>query len=320
MVPEYEHYPLSPEEQFAHPMEVIIPGATGHDEIMKVYDVIPLEPKSDVPVMMVPGWTGTAEGMRENILTMAEKYRRRTLIVDAPRGITPGKFPAGYPPVEARSGAALMKAIELKQLDHVDAVSHSKGGIFLVGAATVYPEKFRNLVLVSPPGLMGKDGWLRLLTSFSRDIYEQYSRLKHDPKGMTKLKQVFRQIIDALKTDPDITISGVQAIIRSHLEPLLINLKEQGHGIIIISPIDDLEFPTKRMAGSVIRPGDEKNLAITKPGIVTKDMVHGLWSVSGFKDQQGNRVKGHHNIMFEQPEQFSGIIDQALTLLENQPK
>lgn len=301
-----DFYSLSPEEQFKHPMVIEVPptvpemGLDGfpiesenRPDMIKVYDVVPFDRKHDTPVMFIPGWTGTAEGFKQNILELAN-LGWQTLGVTSVHGIKPTEGFPGAPEAEVRKMNALLMAIDKKELDQVDLVIHSEGALFSTLAATAHPEKLRNLVLDSPAGLIGPDNWKRLLGGFTHDAYDQLVADVTDKNRVGMIHDSFSSIWKALEgwESAGWTIAQVQAIIGMQIGELLKNLKRQGHGVVIMHHVDDHEFPMKRVQK-----------------IVTSEMVDGFLS-----------LKGRHHEMLRQPKLYAQAIDHVLTALENKPR
>lgn len=71
------------ESQFGHPEIFYFPES---QEKTEVYDIIPKKQKSEIPVLIFPGWAGTPQAYKENILTQAS-LGRRTISINAPHGI-----------------------------------------------------------------------------------------------------------------------------------------------------------------------------------------------------------------------------------------
>ncbi len=257
------------------------------EQELEIVDVCPEKEKEKTPVVIAPGWNATLEVFKDNILTMA-KLGRRTISIDSPHGIKTEKD-ENYPTVELKKVAALIEIIEKKGIDKIDAVGHSEAGIYLSIAATLYPEKFRNIVLVNPGGMIGKDNIGRLLVDFSKDIIKQVVKCAKDKDYLKPTLKAFWEGGKSIRSDPLGAIKEVFAISDSQIHKLLQQLKKQGIGISIIHSVDDKAFPMDRVQK-----------------IAKTDQLDGFYS-----------VKGTHNEFYLKPKEYTKLAEHALTALAN---
>jgi pimeloyl-ACP methyl ester carboxylesterase len=259
-------------------------------------EFIELDPdskKTEVPVLFCPGWVTTSEVVKDNLLEFANQGRR-TICVDATHGIdTEGgtmseEMIKDLPKAELRKVAALIQSMEEKGIDQVDAVAMSEGGIYLTIAATLYPEKFRNIVLVDPGGMSGDDDFKELAGRFSKDWF--YEKLKGllDPKVIRKI--IKKDLVGGKNLASNISqsIKEVEAVSNTQIPELLKDLKSVGKGISIIHGVDDKAFPMERIQE-----------------MTNTDQVDGFYS-----------VKGSHNQFVLEPGVYTRLADQALDALE----
>lgn len=127
--PERSHLRAMLEEQFDRPEEVSVQGTT-----IEVHDLTPPEVKTEIPTVIVPGWSATARVLKENIVSLAERGRR-VVVTSAPHGIEATPNPL-YPDIELRKAQAIIEGMDRKGIEVADAVSHSEAGIFLAVGAT----------------------------------------------------------------------------------------------------------------------------------------------------------------------------------------
>ena len=135
-------------------------------------DVVVLEPehaKTEVPLVLVPGWATTAEVHKRNAILFAEAGRR-TIVISAPHGIpaVPGEY-ENIPLAERRKAAAIEYALEAKLINKADVVTHSEAAIFVTIAALKQPERYRSITYVAPAGLIGEDRFWQLARRFNAD-------------------------------------------------------------------------------------------------------------------------------------------------------
>jgi 2-succinyl-6-hydroxy-2,4-cyclohexadiene-1-carboxylate synthase len=114
-----------------------------------------------VPVLLVHGFTGSAEGWGEGILEgLAD--RRQVLAVDLPgHGESAGdRDPERF--TMDRVVADLVAVLEDRGFEKADWVGYSMGGRIAVAAAVSHPERIQRLVLESAsPGLRAEDARAR---------------------------------------------------------------------------------------------------------------------------------------------------------------
>ncbi len=254
---------------------------------LEVVDIKPEIEKSEVPVVVAPGWGATPEVLKDNILTLAEEGRR-TISINAPHGIETQEE-GHFPEVELRKVTALIETLDKKGIDKVDAVAHSEAGIYTTIAATLYPEKFRNLVLVDPGGMIGEDNMARLAKDFTHDVgIKQTMNSFKNPKHIKPILRAFKEAGKTIVDNPVKSTQEVMAIANTQIHELLKGLKEQGIGISIIHGVDDKAFPMDRVQE-----------------IADKDQLDGFYS-----------VKGTHNQFYLQPKEYTQLAEQALSALE----
>jgi len=105
---QFSHKPL--EEQFNNREAIEFPGGN-----VEVVDIDPETKKTEIPVLVAPGWTATAEVFKNNILTLAEAGRR-TISISAPHGIETEEI-ENFPEAELRKVAAVTEILEEKNIE-----------------------------------------------------------------------------------------------------------------------------------------------------------------------------------------------------------
>ena len=141
-----------------------------------VVDIKAEQQKTEVPVADMAGWAGTPEIYKNKILSLAEAGRR-VISVDAPHGIEHelnSEDAKNMPDAILRKIAALYEVMEEKGIEKFDINAHSMGCIEAVLFAKLYPEKVRNIVLMNPAGMIGRDSFWRLAFDFLKDSAKQY--------------------------------------------------------------------------------------------------------------------------------------------------
>ncbi|MEX0649967.1 MAG: alpha/beta hydrolase [Candidatus Andersenbacteria bacterium] len=251
-----------------------------------VVDVQPEEEKSAIPVFVAPGWAANAEVFKDNILGCATEGRR-TLSLQNFHGLKAENIDE-YPNAELRKVAALIQTLDEKGIEKIDVIAHSEGALYTTIAARLYPERFRNIVLVAPAGMIGKDNIARLGVSFSHEIVRQTVNGVLDGSIRKPMLRAYIESGKAMTPSPLQTVKEVFAIADSEIHNWLKELKDQGIGIAIIHGVDDKALPMERMQK-----------------VAKLEQMHGFYS-----------VKGGHNEIYLKPKEFTALAEHALSGLE----
>src|SRR3989344_3196084 len=268
------------EERWSQPERMRV-GAKNID----IYDVTPENPKTDVPTIIGLGWSLRPDDLKGTIQSLYE-LNRRVICPDTPHGIDV-ESKEGYPQIELRKVAALVRTLDERKVSKADIVANSEGGIFAVLAAYFYPERFRNLVLVNPAGMIGKDNFARLNVGFSADV------VGHVIEDMRE-KRPSEQRLDILSSLKTVSGSPLQAtksalaMADSDLRDMLKEIRKRGVGIEIIYSVGDQIFPPERIMETI--------------GIEHTDALR--------------PVAGRHNTFYLNPEPYAEVIDEALDELQ----
>ena len=267
---------------------------------MDAVDVKPEEMKTKTPAVWLRGWGTTGEVHEDNILELAARGRR-TLAVGAPHGIDAANIPESATEqgreihdIELRKVAALLKMLDEKEIQQTDVVAHSEGAIYGVYAALLRPERFRNMVLVDPAGMVGEDTQGRLVKGAALDLALQTARIYKKlltKEGFAAFKQsntATKALAEVFASNPKSTVESVGVIAQSQIDELLEVLRELGIRISIVHGVDDNFFPMEKVQKQT-----------------TTKMVDGFYS-----------VQGTHNQLYLHPEKYTALVDNALDALE----
>jgi len=252
--PEPEKVVPSFEEQWGNPERVRI-----GTRVIEVEDIRPEQQTLEVPTIIGLGWSETPEAQKANIRTLVGKGVR-VIAPDTPHGVEAEPM-ENYPTIELRKMAALIETLEARGVEKADIVAHSEGAIFSVMAAYMYPEKVRNLVLVNPAGMIGKDSLPRLAVGFSSDVVHHIinglrgNAPKKEQESSARTLDMLGAVKEVLKNpviqDPLSAIRSIFAIANADIRDMLVAIKKSGIGISVIHSGDDRAFPMDKMQEAI---------------------------------------------------------------------
>lgn len=278
------------EEQFDSKKTVELYGGQ-----IEIIDVSPENLKTEIPVVVLPGWAAEAADFKENIIGIAGDGRR-VLSVNAPYGINhdlPEQSRDVLPDAELRKVAALINAMEMaggdsEGIDVADVVAHSEAGLFSVVAAYLYPGRFRNMVLVSPAGLMGEDNFSRLNVGFSAEVVRQTLEDIRSKRINNQLFKTLGDVFGHMAKKPMKSLREVLALSNTQTEDILRELVRRGIGISVIGASRDMVFPSVKIRKII-------------------DKIDGV---------DFYEIEGRHNDVYLKPEEYNPSIIKALDKME----
>lgn len=262
-------------------------------------DIAPSELKTEVPTLIMPGFSATPEALKDSILRTAEAGRR-VVSAYAPHGVKTEREVADLPEAETRKLEMMLQLIEAKGFDKVSVIANSEASIYVAAAAALYPEKFSHIVLIEPAGLIGEDSFFRLIKRVLADIKEEKAhdadkqRVAYPSPKSVGIKSVLSNITASIKE--------VRAIAQSDIVSALEKIHESGIGISIIHAVDDKVFPMNRVQQKMeekMRQRIEHLGDLAETGI-----IDGFYSVTGT----------HNSIYAYEP--YGRIAEEALSALE----
>lgn len=149
------------------------------------------------------------------------------------------------------------------------------------------------MVLVNPAGLIGKDTVPGLVGRFAE---KNWQNIVNNITDGNSLLAVLRGHVEGAKyiaQNPLRAYQEVRAVSQSEIEGMLQYLHGEGIGIVIVHGVDDPGFPMERMQ------------KVVKSDAKPDGFVDGFLS-----------VKGGHDDLYIHPEEYTGVAEKALTLLE----
>ena len=302
----------------------------------------PQEPKSDVPVIMVPGWTGNALQWKGTMRQLVS-HGRRAMVMDAPHGVRYNRDVqervdkatdrATY--VEYRKVAAIMAALDSRKVEKTDAVAHSEGCIDLIMAALAYPERFRTIVLTHPAGMIGEGPFPFISMLYRNQTGDvpamnaaHEARKRGDPAHTFDIHRDDPVEVDtitpALKGPYGIqnTIVELYSVAWVQIAELLREVKAKGVNVVVMASGDDQMFPAEYMlgkprrdAGGKIVQDENKRVIMETTGALTGQIRADEPDSSKVFDQFV-LTEGIHVRFFDQPVEYTQLIEEELAAQE----
>lgn len=253
-------------------------------EQVRIVDIAPDKLKSQIPTLILPGFSATPDALKDVIIKTAEAGRR-VVSSYAPHGIEPGDAEADLAHAELRKLALTLKMIEHKNIEKVNVIANSEASIYLLAAAKMYPEKFANIVLIEPAGLYGDDTVWNLLKRTYADMQENEAQKPTErPAEFPSPRSVG---IKSILSNPAASLREMRAIVDADITESLKSVHDAGVRLSIIHAVDDKLFPMENVLERV-----------------HADMVDGFYSIKGT----------HHSIYQYEP--YGEAAEAALTALE----
>jgi len=258
---------------------------------IEIVDIIPERTKDDIPVSLVQGWGETLESMKGSIREMSEQ-ERRVLAINHSRFGGEAEPKEDYPIAQLRKAESLLRILEEKQINKTDAVARSEGAINLLLAVLDSPDKFRNIVLIAPSGMVGKDSLFELAKRFGESGKQRTTEKPHPALGPASQESAPFELFKYVAKNPIRAVKEAVAISDTQIHEILKTLHDRGIGVSIIAHVDDKVFPMDRLQ-------DEA----TKQELGS--YIDGFYSTRGFHGSQN-----------EHPEIFMKLADHALDAMK----
>lgn len=265
---------------------------------VEITDVTPENLTDQMPVLLIGGW-GESDRTHTDTIKTINDQKRRAIFVKVPRmGDGEVLYSGKQSQAEIEKAVATLEVLNTKSINKVDVIAHSEGAINALLAAQIEPDKFRNIVLVAPAGLTGKDNIAKLTARFNKMLGKDAVKtiLNKDQKRANRLRAA-QETIKYLLKNPIKGLEEVSAIAAADIYEELTWLKKQGVGVSIVQGVDDSVFPMQ----DLLRTAREK----------------GGLDLDGFYS-----VKGDHREISVHPEKYTALAVNALENLKEryQPK
>lgn len=196
---------------------------------------------------------------------------------------------------ELRKAFALIALLWRKGVKKADVIAHSEAGINVAIAASIAPERFRNIVFVDPGGLIGQESFSALFKRFAADAVKDGIKMLFgtaEPKEIFRLGRAGKETVHYFFQNPARALKEASAISKSDIRNMLKDLHNRGMGIAVMQSVDDPVFPMERVQENLEAEG-----------------------IDGFLS-----VKGKHDEIYTNPEKYVPAAEKLLELLERKRK
>ncbi len=246
------------------------------EQELKTYHVSPENPESETPTLVVPGWSATPEVVKENMRAIVAEGIE-AVAVEAPHGsehsIEAPEHVGEVADAELRRIASFMSMLDASKIEKTDAIGHSEGGLDVLLAAAMYPERFNTVVLVNPAGMIENFNLGKLMAGFALDgIRSNYFAKKQGTVAEKKRQDALS--IPNMFSEPLHSLKEINSMAKSKAYELLRFVTEAGVDIIIVHGPEDTVFPFKDMAATIENQKENESEDITK-------LLKGVYSVAG---------------------------------------
>jgi len=294
-----ENSRVSFDKQYDQPKTVAV-----GDEKFEIYHAAPGKKKTG-PLLFGHGWPANPRLMRENLYELFNKgrevvfpYTQHGIELDKTIQESDPETLKKFAGVQLRKASVFLRTIEEEGLQGINGVAFSEGALHVVIAALMRPERFKNIVLVNPSGIMGKSSIFNFVLGAIRDTkthakrkLEEASRAKAQgvaPKLDEREDVADDTLAKHLKSGVWASIQEVASIPGTDILDALAKLKELGIGVSIIHSADDKIYDMQKVQK-----------------MVKAKHLDGFYS-----------VKGTHTEFSANPKRYGVLIDSALTALE----
>ena len=237
-------------------------------------DVVDVAPPnvSALPVLLAPGWSENQDTYKKSLKVLYDSGRRAITVGYGRRGGETEKHET-YPQAELRKANQLLGVLSAKDIDKVDGIFHSEGAINGLIAAMLRPDKFRNIVLDKPAGLIGEDSKTNLTARFLKLLVtEAVERKPFSFSDPTNSVTASARTLNYIAGNPLRTLSEMEALTTQDITHLIHHLEGLGIKFSIIAAPDDPLYPIKRQIEYMRQKQEESGKMLP---------IEGYYSVKG---------------------------------------
>lgn len=217
------------------------------------------------PIVVAGGWGINLGGVRDLGRTLYDN-QRQTLILD----FSGSKARSGESGVDDRA-EALIQFLDWGGIQKADIITQSEGALFASLAAYNHPDRFENLVLAAPAGMIGQDSVLKLAGRFAPNVARSSSKDMLDNPGIAS--RINLGVLSMTGKHPVESVKRVQNLANYTIDGLLYALHSKGIKVGVIQANADSVFPPKRLQANVKPMGQFANVC-SYASFIRKDAGH----------------------------------------------
>ncbi|MCR4284272.1 MAG: alpha/beta hydrolase [Parcubacteria group bacterium] len=227
------------EEQFLKREEIRSPGG-----FVKVVDIN--FDDNTTPVLLSSGWGETLEALKSVVFSIAKITGRRVFACDYAHLDNIKGYQDGFPASGYMKAHSFINLLDEKQVNKVDAIGHSEGAINVIIAAYLKPEKFKNIILINPSGMMHNDSFRKLVKRFLSETLFEPITIETTRKFLIYVRYVFR-VVGYILRNPIQAFREAIGISRFKIFHLLRNIQKNGVKVAIVVDKNDIIFPVNQV-------------------------------------------------------------------------
>ncbi|MBT4277726.1 alpha/beta fold hydrolase [Candidatus Falkowbacteria bacterium] len=273
-------------------------------DILKPEEIIRIEAKGEkregsLPILYIPGWGETSESTSPLLDVLSQD--NDVISFDQPReeridkDFAKNKFEGEFSALQLQKAFAVIEAIKKSGYNQVDAVGASEGGAVLATAAYLAPEKFRNITLMEPAGMMGKDSFFKLAKRFGIDHAKQNrERPEEQQEQVATGKADFRKF---WKKNLLQSVKEIKEMSEADITDMIAGLHELGIGISLVNHVNSKVFDSDAVQKEI-----SKKL-VDRSGDEHKVLVDGVYTIMSKRENEDGEMEtydgGHADIRYD---------------------
>jgi len=198
--------------------------------------------ETGIPVIVAGGWSeGTGSLLSVGKQITANK--RRAILIDHARSGGPSAE-LDISETEHRANT-ILAVLEKAGIAKADVIAHSEGALDITLAALKCPEKFRNIVLMAPAGMIGDDSILALASRFAPKLIRGATKdMIDNPKVAIRINTDGSKYI---AKNPIKAAREVSDMANIRIDSMLSGLRASGIHVGLIQAHSDPVFPDERI-------------------------------------------------------------------------
>ncbi len=285
-------------------------------DILKEEEMIKVEAKGEkregsLPMLYIPGWGETSRSTQPLLEVLAQD--NDVISFDQPRemrvdkNIAKEKFKGTFSALQLQKALAAIDTIEQAGYTQVDAIGSSEGGMILTIAAYLAPEKFRNITLVSPAGMIGKDSFWKLIKRFVKDNGSQNKNRPLEQQEQFAIST--KDFVKFVKENLTQSLREIKEMSKADIVGMLASLHKIGINIVIVSHVDDKVFNSDLVQREI-----SKGLVERNDKGKNNLLFDGLYTVMSKEKGENGKMQryegGHSDIKYDKnfQKQLLGIV------------